>query len=550
MQQYQVNNILHRIENLNIPITEKFNKVFELCQNPKAYDFIKNNFQVINARFVAGKTYYDLSTAVSINPNIEIDFFTQNNIDINWHSISSTIDFEYVLNNKDKPWNWGRFGLSSNKNITEGFILETLTPNDEWASLPNWDFEELSTNPEISENVVERTSDRNWNWDLLVYNPAISNDFIRDNINVIKYPDGVPKFNMIIILSTERASADVISANINMRNAAIAASRNPNLTPEIVSANMTKNWKWTGDNSLSKNVNYVRRLLDIKFGRNRNPNINHESLFNDSVRSKSEYRKSRFAKRYEKKLKKNLIPIIETQYSNLSWGSDGLSTTNIATFNFVQNNPTREWNFGENGLSNNPTWVQGLMEKFNDGENINNILQVVHWGKGGLSSNPSVTANFIRHSINQNWDFRELSFNPNLTMDLVINNFNQNWDLSAIFNDHNQHIHLNPTPDFIREIRTGYRKTNHPNYRNELAKLIVDFQKMEGGDYEESDYDPYINYENFIPRNKIQDINSVFHNDEDEDDDDEDMEDEDDKDMEDDDDEDMEDGEYVQEGRL
>ncbi len=77
----------------------------------------------------------------------------------NWSGISSNpnITLEIIQAYPDKPWNW--FGLSTNSNIT--FDIVKANPN-----LP-WDWFGLSENPNITWETIYHNLDKNWNWSAL-----------------------------------------------------------------------------------------------------------------------------------------------------------------------------------------------------------------------------------------------------------------------------------------------------------------------------------------------------------------------------------------------
>ena len=78
-----------------------------------------------------------------------------------------------VLTHHELPWDW--YGLSSNPNITFDIILTHL--DKPW----NWNY--ISLNPNITYDIVLAHPDKSWNWSGLSQNPNITFD------NVLAYPD-------------------------------------------------------------------------------------------------------------------------------------------------------------------------------------------------------------------------------------------------------------------------------------------------------------------------------------------------------------------------
>ena len=80
----------------------------------------------------------------------------------NWCELStnSNITWEIVQENPDKPWNWN--GLSRNPNITWEIVQEN--PDKPW----NWSG--LSRNPNITWNIVQENPNKPWRWDHLSAN--------------------------------------------------------------------------------------------------------------------------------------------------------------------------------------------------------------------------------------------------------------------------------------------------------------------------------------------------------------------------------------------
>ena len=79
----------------------------------------------------------------------------------------------------EKPWKWGRCGLSSNPSITPKFVERHL--DKDW----NWGWGGLSSNPSITPEFVERHLSKGWWWcDYgLSANPSITPAFVERHLD-------------------------------------------------------------------------------------------------------------------------------------------------------------------------------------------------------------------------------------------------------------------------------------------------------------------------------------------------------------------------------
>jgi hypothetical protein len=91
--------------------------------------------------------------------------FVLKNLDKNWDwywlSTNPNITWDIVKANLDKPWDW--YGLSTNPNITWDIVISN--PDKPW----NW--RGLSSNPNITMDIIEANPDKPWNWYGLSNNP-------------------------------------------------------------------------------------------------------------------------------------------------------------------------------------------------------------------------------------------------------------------------------------------------------------------------------------------------------------------------------------------
>ena len=76
---------------------------------------------------------------------------------------------EYIINNADKPWDYGM--LSKNPNITWEIVRDN--PDKSWYG--------LSENRNITWEIVRNNLGKAWNWGYLSRNPNITWEIVRDN---------------------------------------------------------------------------------------------------------------------------------------------------------------------------------------------------------------------------------------------------------------------------------------------------------------------------------------------------------------------------------
>ena len=82
----------------------------------------------------------------------------------NWNRLSSNpnITMEFIEKYPDKPWDWNE--LSRNPNIT----IEIF---EKYPDKP-WDWIDLSRNTTITMEIIEKYPNKPWNWNIISYNPT------------------------------------------------------------------------------------------------------------------------------------------------------------------------------------------------------------------------------------------------------------------------------------------------------------------------------------------------------------------------------------------
>jgi hypothetical protein len=208
-------------------------------------------------------------------------------------------------------------------------------------------------------------------------------------------------------------------------------SANPSITQSFVLKYIDKPWKW-GECGLSSNPaitpNFVEYIMEnypnIRWhwgcgGLSINPSITKEFVL------KYIDKPWRWGLYYSLATNPVVTPdflehIMEHYpHIKLRWGYGGLSSNPSITLEFVLKYIKKPWNWGEFGLSRNPAITPKFVEYI-----MKNYPRIkFHWGKNGLSSNTSITPEFIIRHLNKNWDWGKekgsLSANPAVTPDFI-----------------------------------------------------------------------------------------------------------------------------------
>jgi hypothetical protein len=103
---------------------------------------------------------------------------------------------------------------------------------------------------------------------------------------------------------------------------------------------------------------------------------------------------------------------------------------------------------------------------------MNNLDKPWEWGISRLSSNPSITPEFVMNNLDKPWEWGKwgLSHNPSITPEFVMNNLDKPWEWGISGLSHNPF-----TTCMLNEKRCKLYKTITPFIIPDLAKEIVDF---------------------------------------------------------------------------
>ena len=313
-----------------------------------------------------------------------------------------------------------------------------------------WDWEALSSNPNITETFVEKNINKHWDWYELAEHPNITWDFIKyykqhGNTRfslkhaMYKYSSNPNiDFNIVKAQTNAQLDMDALSANPKItwddvkNNPKLGwnyrtLSANQNITWNIIKENKTY-WNYNStDNEESnsrENVEYIIEW-DYKHYLLYNPNCTWTD-FKDMLKTLKKIRGSihRFLHEYIHEIlkqpyitltivKKNpkLFPANKLHY--LSWNPN-------ITWNDVVNNPDIRWNYLPLSQNQHITW------------DIIEANPTKPWDYIFIAHNPNITWDIIEANPTKPWYYLIYSSNPNITWDIVSQHPEYDWAITAL----------------------------------------------------------------------------------------------------------------------
>lgn len=336
----------------------------------KNFVFSCREFYKLNTDYEVDRRSNHLGTLYKLNifklcikrgiPSIEgrkitVDMLLDNYDILNWDylhktglNISLLNEFKPVDRSKNKySWNWDY--VSKNPTLSTEFMREYIyflnlkdlskNPNLTWDIINKridgqWDWNELSQNKAITLDIFTNNIDAKWRWDYVSRNPNITWDFIKQN--------PTKKFNWGYVCRYINMNFNHIEElkKLNWNT----LSLNKNITWDFINNNPDKPWNW--------------KLLSRK-----NPSI-------ETVRMNSD-------KPWDYKILVNTLwEIAKKTPDRANWY---IISSTIATWDMVKNNPDKPWN-----------WV-------------------------GLTINPNITLDIIEKNMDKGWVWEYALANPNMT---------------------------------------------------------------------------------------------------------------------------------------
>ncbi len=285
------------------------------------------------------------------------------------------------LNNSPKPKKH-RFGFNPAKDLSFQQKTEIIREIEGKKSLENmvlnnprenWDWTELSSNPNISREFVEANPELPWAWDMIFIHKNIDANFIRRFQNrVIPRQGGDQQTEVYRCLSFNKyLPLSFVRENTEMPWHWKFLSTNPVITIDFVLEypELPWNWDWLSRNP-SLSMNFVERHL-TEFPWNWYLMSENTSLTMDFVE----------------------------RHLNVGWYWDFMSENPSLTMNFVKRHLDKEWNWQY--ISKNSCLTMEFLE-----EHIHDPRFPWVWNYG-VSDNPNLTEEFvINHypEIPQKWN--------------------------------------------------------------------------------------------------------------------------------------------------
>ena len=184
---------------------------------------------------------------------LDVDIFFSNLS----HNQNITWDIVLKNNHRYRPWSW--VSLSCNPNITWDIVQNNPHPCQMAGSKKHlcdiycghWDYWNLTTNPNITPDIIFANPDINWNRDCIDHNPTITWDFIFNDFT----ESGISFDDMS---SKPCVTWNIVLAYPELDWCWVGLSKNPNITWNIVQTNPLCDWNWT---ALSSNPNITWEIV-------------------------------------------------------------------------------------------------------------------------------------------------------------------------------------------------------------------------------------------------------------------------------------------------
>ena len=300
------------------------------------------------------------------------------------------IDFD-IYSSQLNPKHFDVFKLlSKNRTLTPYLVQKYIDQDFDWGNSG------LSSNRYMNIEFIEGNLDKHWNWGKggLSMNPNITPEFVEKHIDKDWYwgNGGLSSNPNITEEFIERHNEEDWSFK--------ALSSHQNITPLFVEKYMSCGWDW-GLLGLSKNPNLTSQFLrdhinkkwDWKYGLSSNLSITPDIVENfmegntSSIDNEIEKLENSFS--LDKKYKQTRVSELKQlrKFRQWNWKQDGLSSNSSMTQEFIEKHMDKDWWWGQCGLSCNPIVSPDFVEKHMD--------KRWYWGRDGLSSNPTMTIEFI-----------------------------------------------------------------------------------------------------------------------------------------------------------
>ncbi len=264
---------------------------------------------------------------------------------------------------------------------------------DEIRKIPEcqWDYSNLSINPNLTIRFIKFNINKNWNWKLLSQNKIIRGKFVIQNLD--------KHWDWSLLSQNEGINLNFIESHLDLNWNWKYLSYNPNITEEFICKHLHESWDFE----------HISKWCSIYFLKMMESKVQSEEL-------------SSFAKKFIT-FNKNIHESLEYFINN----------GKVINYYYVSKNPYIDPFFILNNLDLN--WDFSSLS-LNDciNEILINETKNCRWDWHYLCCNKSITINIIRNNLDKylNWD--DISKNPAITWDIVKNNLDLPWAKTLILN--------------------------------------------------------------------------------------------------------------------
>jgi len=121
--------------------------------------------------------------------------------------------------------------------------------------------------------------------------------------------------------------------------------------------------------------------------------------------------------------------ILKAYLNKWIWGKGGISSNKSLTCELLSHMWSKRLCWGKQGISSNPCITLEMI--------VLNSYRPFWWGNQGLSSNPSLTVDMLKQFPNKSWNWGKggISSNPSLTVDMLIQFPDKKWNCLEICNN-------------------------------------------------------------------------------------------------------------------
>lgn len=288
---------------------------------------------------------------------------------------------DFVIRNIDKPWTWGKYGLSCNPQISAELAL-LVRKRWEWGEMG------MSQNASVMPDFIRARPDISWCWGAkgISANPSITPDFIFENQ----------------------------SQPFEWGHAGL--SSNPTIDSRLIDEYSDRPWFW-GAGGLSSNPSISELVVD-KYSDRFNYG-EHGLSSNHSISIEYMMQKAGMWKWGKNGASLKILTCEIDENVPLYWGAFGISSNVNLEEDFIYEN-RQKLDFGKHGLSSNPCinpWIVRDLEE--------------DWCYEELLRNPSVCQRLNPRLCStgeiKSWEIHEMSKNTSLSIEAIEENPHLYW---------------------------------------------------------------------------------------------------------------------------